>query len=346
MRFSLLSLPQRRRFGVWVLVLFVWGLLSPGLSVALVAARGTASSKRSAAAAPAPPVPIPNSYRVAMRWRCSRLAHCASCHGAVPDLAPRRPRRCWSRRARSAKPHPCSSGRHRKRFLPRGKRQRAPTRSSLKPVCPPARRVLWPAVWRAASVLSFHAFESLSPGRPRACPHAALQHHLCLCTALACDDCDRTARVGWAEPRAALQRPPRRSVSPRPGRRPRTHFAAQRPAPPRGLTRAEAGTQRQRDGRRRRAQALPSLLVRKPYIGDYNHAILSSRASGTGNSARSAVYADGILLSNYLGNGVGVTCPSRGGASSRRKRSSASMRSTAPSPPPTRATRSAPWWTT
>ena len=49
----------------------------------------------------------------------------------------------------------------------------------------------------------------------------------------------------------------------------------------------------------------PSLLVRKRYAGDYNHAVLSSRASGTGNSARSAVYADGILLSNFLGNGVG-----------------------------------------
>lgn len=48
----------------------------------------------------------------------------------------------------------------------------------------------------------------------------------------------------------------------------------------------------------------PSLLVRKRYIGDYNHAVLSSRASGTGNSVRSAVYADGILLSNYLGNGA------------------------------------------
>lgn len=48
----------------------------------------------------------------------------------------------------------------------------------------------------------------------------------------------------------------------------------------------------------------PSLLVRKRYIGDYNHAVLSSRASGTGNSARSAVYADGVLLSNYLGNGA------------------------------------------
>ncbi|MBG9388799.1 TonB-dependent receptor [Caenimonas aquaedulcis] len=49
---------------------------------------------------------------------------------------------------------------------------------------------------------------------------------------------------------------------------------------------------------------LPSLLVRKRYTGDYNHAVLSTRASGTGNSARSMVYADGILLSNYLGNGA------------------------------------------
>ena len=49
---------------------------------------------------------------------------------------------------------------------------------------------------------------------------------------------------------------------------------------------------------------LPSLLVRKRYIGDYNHAVLSTRASGTGNSARSLVYADGIPLSNLLGNGA------------------------------------------
>ncbi|QHI98100.1 TonB-dependent receptor [Xylophilus rhododendri] len=58
----------------------------------------------------------------------------------------------------------------------------------------------------------------------------------------------------------------------------------------------------------------PSLLVRKRYVGDYNHAILSSRASGTGNSARSAVYADSILLSNFLGNGVGgLSFPPRWG---------------------------------
>jgi iron complex outermembrane recepter protein len=47
--------------------------------------------------------------------------------------------------------------------------------------------------------------------------------------------------------------------------------------------------------------------VRKRYIGDYDHAVLASRASGTGNSARSLVYADGILLSNLLGNGASFT---------------------------------------
>ncbi len=52
---------------------------------------------------------------------------------------------------------------------------------------------------------------------------------------------------------------------------------------------------------------LPSLSVRKRYIGDYDHAVLATRASGTGNSARSLVYADGILLSNLLGNGAGFT---------------------------------------
>jgi iron complex outermembrane receptor protein len=51
----------------------------------------------------------------------------------------------------------------------------------------------------------------------------------------------------------------------------------------------------------------PSLTVRKRYIGDYDHAVLASRASGTGNSARSLVYADGILLSNLLGNGASFT---------------------------------------
>src|SRR6186713_2375150 len=51
----------------------------------------------------------------------------------------------------------------------------------------------------------------------------------------------------------------------------------------------------------------PSLLVRKRYVGDYDHAVLATRASGTGNSARSLVFADGILLSNLLGNGASFT---------------------------------------
>lgn len=51
----------------------------------------------------------------------------------------------------------------------------------------------------------------------------------------------------------------------------------------------------------------PSLLVRKRYVGDYDHAVLATRASGTNNSARSLVYADGILLSNLLGNGATFT---------------------------------------
>ncbi|MEY4362658.1 MAG: hypothetical protein RLZZ24_10, partial [Pseudomonadota bacterium] len=46
---------------------------------------------------------------------------------------------------------------------------------------------------------------------------------------------------------------------------------------------------------------LPSLSVRKRFAGDYNHAVLASRASGSQNAARSAVYADGMALSNFVG---------------------------------------------
>ncbi len=46
----------------------------------------------------------------------------------------------------------------------------------------------------------------------------------------------------------------------------------------------------------------PSMLVRQNHIGDSGHGTIASRASGTGHSARSLLYADGILLSNLLGN--------------------------------------------
>jgi iron complex outermembrane receptor protein len=51
----------------------------------------------------------------------------------------------------------------------------------------------------------------------------------------------------------------------------------------------------------------PSLSVRKRYAGDFDHAVLASRASGSGNSARSLVFADGIPLANLLGNGASFT---------------------------------------
>lgn len=47
---------------------------------------------------------------------------------------------------------------------------------------------------------------------------------------------------------------------------------------------------------------LPSILVRERYIGDRN-GILATRTTNTAGSAQSIVYADNLLLSNFLGNG-------------------------------------------
>ncbi len=93
-----------------------------------------------------------------------------------------------------------------------------------------------------------------------------------------------------------------------------TSLPTQIPATMEGVTREQLERSVNASDSEDALKYLPSLLVRKRYIGDYNHAILSSRASGTGNSARSAVYADGILLSNFLGNGVGgLSFPPRWG---------------------------------
>lgn len=83
-----------------------------------------------------------------------------------------------------------------------------------------------------------------------------------------------------------------------------TSLPTQIPTTIEGVTREDIETRINATDSEDALKYLPSLLVRKRYIGDYNHAILSTRASGTGNSARSVVYADGILLSNYLGNGI------------------------------------------
>jgi iron complex outermembrane receptor protein len=87
------------------------------------------------------------------------------------------------------------------------------------------------------------------------------------------------------------------------GNRP-TSLPTQIPTTIEGITREEIERDINATDAEDALKYLPSLLVRKRYIGDYNHAVLSTRASGTGNSARSMVYADGILLSNYLGNGA------------------------------------------
>jgi iron complex outermembrane receptor protein len=51
---------------------------------------------------------------------------------------------------------------------------------------------------------------------------------------------------------------------------------------------------------------LPSIQVRKRYIGDTN-APVGWRTSGTSSSARGLIYADGIILSSLLGNNNGNT---------------------------------------
>ena len=93
-----------------------------------------------------------------------------------------------------------------------------------------------------------------------------------------------------------------------------TSLPSQIPASVESVTAAQIEAQINASDSEDALKYLPSLLVRKRYEGDYNHAILSSRASGTGNSARSVVYADGMLLSNFLGNGVGgLSFPPRWG---------------------------------
>ncbi|WP_084216834.1 TonB-dependent receptor [Xenophilus azovorans] len=113
------------------------------------------------------------------------------------------------------------------------------------------------------------------------------------------------APSSWAQPAAddAPERVKSLGVVTVTGGQP-TSLPTQIPTTIEGLTREEIDTRVNATDSEDALKYLPSLLVRKRYIGDYNHAILSTRASGTGNSARSAVYADGILLSNYLGNGI------------------------------------------
>ncbi|HXR62999.1 MAG TPA: Plug domain-containing protein, partial [Rudaea sp.] len=81
--------------------------------------------------------------------------------------------------------------------------------------------------------------------------------------------------------------------------------AAPLPASPSGVSVRKARTQLAKQNVADSADVLryfPNLQVRQRYIGDPN-AIISSRDAGTLQSARSLVYADGLLLSNLMTNG-------------------------------------------
>src|SRR5574343_493089 len=132
-------------------------------------------------------------------------------------------------------------------------------------------------------------------------------------TALACDDCEE-----GASPVAAKQTSQNISADGEPAGASPTRklglvsvsgqalssLPSQLPTTMEGVNAAEIARTINATDAEDALKYLPSLLVRKRYIGDYNHAVLSTRASGTGNSARSLVFADGIQLSNLLGNGA------------------------------------------
>jgi iron complex outermembrane receptor protein len=86
-----------------------------------------------------------------------------------------------------------------------------------------------------------------------------------------------------------------------------TSLPTQIPTTIEGISGAEVGVRINATDAEDALKYFPSLLVRKRYIGDYDHAVLATRASGTSNSARSVVYVDGILISNLLGNGATFT---------------------------------------
>ena len=56
---------------------------------------------------------------------------------------------------------------------------------------------------------------------------------------------------------------------------------------------------------------LPNVLIRQRHIGD-NQDPITTRTSGVGASARSLIYADGVLLSALIGNNNGIASPKWG----------------------------------
>ena len=93
-----------------------------------------------------------------------------------------------------------------------------------------------------------------------------------------------------------------------------------------GITREEIETRINATDSEDALKYMPSLLVRKRYIGDYNHAILSTRASGTGNSARSPSMPTVFCCPTIWAMALPTTPTTRrAGALSHPRKSSASM---------------------
>jgi len=132
---------------------------------------------------------------------------------------------------------------------------------------------------------------------------AALCAAACANPALACDDCDPDAHVAAVQepsPRTALGLVTVNGAA-------STSLPTVIPTTLEGVTAADIARSINTTDAEDALKYLPSLLVRKRYPGDYNHAVLSTRASGTGNSARALVFVDGIPLANLLGNGAAFT---------------------------------------
>ncbi len=122
--------------------------------------------------------------------------------------------------------------------------------------------------------------------------------------ALACDDCDPSLHAAAAAPDDT----PRQALGlVRVQGATATSLPTVIPTTLEGVTAADIARSINATDAEDALKYLPSLLVRKRYPGDYNHAVLSTRASGTGNSARALVFVDGIPLANLLGNGAGFT---------------------------------------
>jgi len=83
---------------------------------------------------------------------------------------------------------------------------------------------------------------------------------------------------------------------------------AQRPVKTESVTAETIATQVNAVNTEDALKYLPGVLVRKRHIGD-TQAPITTRTSGVGSSARSLVYADGVLLSALIGNNNSTASP-------------------------------------